>query len=231
MDREFRIGDKYFILKEQNNKVRIFLADKNRNPYVELALIPYEDLNEKNYLSYDIEPAFINTINSFNDMYPVESVSNAEKIIVTRDHDLYLLVKNNNRFGVYPLGTNDVKSLYDGNNYNYLLNKLLQGEALNFDNYILSRETFYNILSNPKIIDSIIGENAKNMVYSLVELYKQIFGNQEKNVGDGGSSSENAKVKVRKAGFANKMFMICLSCFSFGVIIALIIVLLNRYVL
>ncbi len=230
MDREFRIGDKYFILKEKDNKVRIFLADKKGNPYFELALIPYDDLNTKAYLSYDINPTFIKSINSFNNTYPVESVAYLEKIIVTKDHKLYLLVKNNNRFGVYLIETNEVKDLNNCNNYNYLLNKLLNGETVNIDNYILSRENFYNILSNPKIIDGIIGENAKNVVNSLVILYKKIFGVQEKNVTDGGSGSENSKVKVRKAGFANKMFMISLSCFSLGIVIALIIVLLNRYV-
>lgn len=225
MDKEFIIDDKKYILNIKDNNVRIFLADNKGNPSIELNLTLYDDLNDKAYVTYDIKKSFITSLDYFNNQYPIHSFSYTKKLIITKDYNIYLLKKNNGLFSVYKVSTKDFENNDTGNNYNQLLNELLLGKTINVGSYIMSSDSFYKFLTGEVSIDIIDDNDSKNIILSLINNYKRLFGN---NISEG-TGAENAKIKVRKAGFINKLFMISLSCFTAGIVVTLIFVIIKKY--
>lgn len=223
MNKEFRINNKRYIVNFENNEIRIYLADKFGNPSLELSLTPFSDL-KFDYVSYDIDKLFLTTINYFNQKYPIDKVSISEKLIITKDNNIYLLYKNNN---FYSIDKVKLKDIYDEktNYYKQLLNLLLNGKSITINNYILSPNYFYKLLNKEVDIDN---DDIKEEINQLINLYNKLFG-EVINSSDSGNT--NAKVKVRKAGYISKLFIICLSFFTIGVIVALIIVIINKFIL
>lgn len=225
MSKEFFIGNKRYIIKNDNNDIRIYLADKFGNPSIELALTPFSDIMSKQYLTYDIDLSFKKLLNNFNKKYPIDKVSIPEKIITTKDHHLYLFYRKDNIYSIYNIKAKDIE---EDNNYNRLLHQLLNGKSINVGNYILSTDTFYKLLNKDIDINNINDDYTKEIINDLIILYENLFGKINTSQ-DNGTGNVNSKVKVRKAGFASKLFIICLSFFSIGVIVALIIVIINKF--
>ena len=203
MSKEFFIGDSRYIINEDNNDFKIYPADKNGYPKQdEIALTPLSDLLSKE--AYETDFAFINAVINFNKNYPVFKVSIIDKLIITKDYKIYLFYKNNNKFGIYKIKINDI------NNYN--------------EEYY--KELLYKVLNNEISVNDIRDIRAREYITKLVSQYNENIVSNE-----GGSSSENAKVKVRKSGFASKLLIICLSFFTIGVITVLVIVIINKFII
>ena len=203
MSKEFFIGDSRYIINEDNNDFKIYPADKNGYPKQdEIALTPFSDLLSKE--AYGTDFAFINAVINFNKNYPVFKVSIIDKLIITKDYKIYLFYKNNNKFGIYKIKINDI------NNYN--------------EEYY--KELLYKVLNNEISVNDIRDIRAREYITKLVSQYNENIVSNE-----GGSSSENAKVKVRKSGFASKLLIICLSFFTIGVITVLVIVIINKFII
>ena len=233
MDKEFFVENRHYIVQKENEFFRIFLADKNGNPSIELALINYNDVVNKPYITYDMDNSFISLIKSFNNKYPVQFISYPEKLIITTDYNIYYLKKENNMFSIY----NIVQKNIDRNNQiknnsinNQLLNKLLLGKTISIGNYILSIDAFYSFLKGEASVDSVLDQFTRDSIIELIELYKKVFGESVPTVSDGGNGNVNAKVKVRRAGFANRIFMISLAGFTFGIISTLIFIIITKHI-
>lgn len=293
-----------FIIEFKNDDVKIFATDHNDYPTLPLFLMPFNDINQK-YLN--IDKIFIDIINAINVKYPILKISYEEKIIVTKNHKLFLISKNNNKYNVTEILV-DYTIENEKSTYSELLYKMSNGEQVNIDGYLIDLNIIQKCVNNDSIINSIKNEKAKETLFGIVDVYKQQINNklsafannevksnssntdekysilynklingQTINIGNfilsyeilkqivldeniinqihdqeikdillklitiykndknnyeeitGGSSDSKAKVK-RRAGFANKMFMISLACFSFGIIVALIVVVLNKFV-
>ena len=143
MDKEFFVENRHYIVQKENNFFRIFLADKNGNPAIELALTNYNDVINKPYITYDMDNSFVSFIKSFNNKYPVQFISYPEKLIITTDYSIYYLKKENNMFSIYNIVQKKIDKKNEINNNsinNQLLNKLLLGQTISIGNYILSTD-------------------------------------------------------------------------------------------
>ena len=229
MNKEFKLNDRRFIVNFENNDIRIYLADKHGNPSLELSLTLFNDLKQE-YVSYDLDKTILNLINNFNQKYPVLKVSISEKLIITEDYNIYLLFKNNNLYSIRKIPLYDILD-EKINYYKQLLYQLLNGNSVSVKDYILSSNYFYQLLNEDVIINDILDEEVKEVVIQLLNTYKKLFGEVITNKSEGGTGNENAKVKVKKAGYISKLFIICLSFFSIGVFVALMIVIINKFIL
>lgn len=229
MNKEFKLNDRRFIVNFENNDIRIYLADKHGNPSLELSLTLFNDLKQE-YVSYDLDKTILNLINNFNQKYPVLKVSISEKLIITEDYNIYLLFKNNNLYSIRKIPLYDILD-EKINYYKQLLYQLLNGNSVSIKDYILSSNYFYQLLNEDVIINDILDEEVKEVVIQLLNTYKKLFGEVITNKSEGGTGNENAKVKVKKAGYISKLFIICLSFFSIGVFVALMIVIINKFIL
>lgn len=225
MDGDFYLdNNRHFIVQIVDRNVRIFIANKQGLPTIELSLIPYDVFNNKDYVRHGIDNSFINLVNNLNSNCPLFAISPQERILITSDFKILYVVKNNG-YSVYPVNVKYDNKIYSDNKLKKIIDDLNLGYEVNIDGYTINKDGFYTCLNDPSVLNRISDEKVKKIYFKLVDFYNK----NNKTDLQGGSGSENAKVKIKRAGFANRLFMICLAAFSTGIIVAFIFIVINKY--
>lgn len=224
MSGEFNLGEQHFIIQIVDSNIRIFTTNQYGMPDNEITIINYDDTNDKNYISYDMDDSLKNLINNLNKSYPLLCISLQENIVITKDYQIYKIIKQNG-YKIYrvPVQYNNI-----GNkeNNDLLLEKLDMGRSITKNGFVIEKESFDLCLRDETILNSISDLQLKNTYLELINSYKN--RNTDKQ---GGSGDVDAKVKSKRrgSGFINNILVMSLAGFTTGVVFTLIFIIIRRY--
>lgn len=176
MNGRFKLDDyRHFIIEFKNNDVLIFAANDKDYPTIPLFLTPFNDIEKQKYLN--IDKTFIGILNTINSKYPIFKICYEEKLIITKNHKLFHLTKNNNQYNIAEIVIDYAKENMK-NDYEKILDKLENGEKVHIGSYLIDLETIKRCIKNSNIFNSIPDEETKNTLTSIADIYRQKLNNK-----------------------------------------------------
>lgn len=109
--------------------------------------------------------------------------------------------------------------------YKTLYNKILNDQTFNIGNINLSYDIIKEYSKDESLLNNIEDNKIKEVFINLIKLYKI---NQKNNEEIPGGSS-NAKVKVKRAGFASRLLILSLAGFTTGIVVTFVFIILKKY--
>ena len=165
----FKLDDyRHFVIEFKNNDVVIYAADHNDYPTIPLFLTPFNDIESQKDLNMD--KSFTTLINNINAKYPIFKICYEEKLIITKNHKVYLISQKNNMYSIREVVIYYTKEA-DKSKYAKLLDKILNGEQIHIGKFLIDLETIKRCVINSNFINNIEDEETKNTISSLVDIY------------------------------------------------------------
>ena len=161
---------RHFVIEFKNSDVLIYAADHNDYPTIPLFLTPFNDIENQKYLN--IDKSFNTIINNINIKYPILKICYEEKLIITKNHKVYLISQKNNMNNIREVVIEYTKE-DDKSKYAKLLDRILNGEQIHLGSFLIDLETIKKCVNNSDILNSIQDEETKMTISSIVDIYKE----------------------------------------------------------